>query len=113
MKRIAVVTSSRAEYGLLSPLIKRIYEADDFLLDLIVTGSHLSDKYGHTVDEIKKDGFDISHEIPILDEDNTEYGISIPVIILIRLRAAPDGYLVGITRISAIPSQALFMAEMA
>lgn len=77
MNRVAIVTSTRAEYGLLSPLIKRV-DADDMLeLDLIVTGTHLSHKHGYTIDDIRDDGVKISHEIPILDDDNTPYGISI------------------------------------
>lgn len=76
MNRIAIVTSTRAEYGLLSPLIKRV-DADDMLeLDLIVTGTHLSHKHGYTIDDIRDDGVKISHEILILDDDNTPYGIS-------------------------------------
>ena len=46
MKKIAVVTATRAEYGLLTPLIRRIDEDEALELDLIVTGMHLSDKYG-------------------------------------------------------------------
>ncbi len=75
MSKIAIVTATRAEYGLLYPLIKKIDDSE-LTLDLIVTGTHLSDKYGHTIDEIINDGFHISHQIPILEEDNTPYGIS-------------------------------------
>lgn len=77
MKRVAIVTASRAEYGLLMPLIKKIQEDKDFDLDLIVTGAHLSSRQGHTIDDIIKDGFPIAHEIDILDDDNTPYGISL------------------------------------
>lgn len=54
MKKIAVVTATRAEYGLLSPVIKELrkYENGEFRTDLIVTGTHLSDSYGMTVEEI-------------------------------------------------------------
>ena len=54
MKKIAVVTATRAEYGLLSPVIKELrkLESDKFKVDLIVTGTHLSADYGRTVDEI-------------------------------------------------------------
>lgn len=54
MKSVAIVTSTRAEYGLLSPVIKRLrrYEDSVFKVDLIVTGTHLSPKFGMTVDEI-------------------------------------------------------------
>lgn len=77
MKRIAIVTATRAEYGLLTPLIRKIRDDEELDLDLIVTGAHLSDKQGHTIDDIIRDGFPISHEIDILDDDNTPYGISI------------------------------------
>jgi len=54
MKSVAIVTSTRAEYGLLSPVIKKIrrHECIDFKVDLIVTGTHLSPEFGMTVDEI-------------------------------------------------------------
>lgn len=54
MKMIAIVTTTRAEYGLLSPLIKNLrkYECSDFKVELIVTGTHLSSEFGKTVDEI-------------------------------------------------------------
>lgn len=54
MKKIAVVTATRAEYGLLSPLIKELRkrESSAFRAELIVTGTHLSERYGMTVDEI-------------------------------------------------------------
>ncbi len=71
MKRIAVVTATRAEYGLLTPLIQRINKLD---LDLIVTSAHLSEKQGHVIDNIKADGFPIAHEISILEEDILHMG---------------------------------------
>ncbi len=54
MKKIAVVTATRAEYGLLSPVIKELrkYEDTKLKIDLIVTGTHLSENYGMTVNEI-------------------------------------------------------------
>ena len=77
IRKIAVVTATRAEYGILMPLIRKIDEHTALDLDLIVTGMHLSRKYGYTINEIYCDGFFISHEIPILDEDNSPYGISV------------------------------------
>lgn len=77
MKRVAVVTATRAEYGILTPLIKAINEDNDLELDLIVTGTHLSEKHGYTKKFIEADGFPISHEIPILENGNTPYDISI------------------------------------
>lgn len=54
MKKIAVVTATRAEYGLLSPVIKelRSYENNELNIELIVTGTHLSENYGMTINEI-------------------------------------------------------------
>ena len=77
MKKIAVVTATRAEYGLLTPLIRRIEEDQELALELIVTGGHLSDKQGRTIRDIEKDGFPIAHEIRILEEGNTPYESSL------------------------------------
>lgn len=76
MNRIAVVTATRAEYGLLSPLIKRINDDENLQLDLIVTGAHLSEKYGNTIELIENDGFPISHKIDILESGDSSYDIS-------------------------------------
>tara|TARA_B100001093_G_C26592804_1_gene912296 strand:+ start:339 stop:560 length:222 start_codon:yes stop_codon:yes gene_type:complete len=66
MNKISVVTATRAEYGLLSNLIKLINEDKYFKLQLIVTGSHLSKKFGETYNEIRNDGIKISKKIDIL-----------------------------------------------
>jgi len=72
-KKIAVVTGSRAEYGLLRNLIKEINESDSLDLNLIVTGSHLSKEYGNTIDEISADGFNIDNKVMLdLNEDSEE-----------------------------------------
>lgn len=77
MKKIAVVTATRAEYGILKPLIIRIMEEPDFNLRLLVTGTHLSKEYGNTQEEILKDKIPIAEKIPILEEGNTPYDISL------------------------------------
>lgn len=75
MKKIAVVTATRAEYGLLSPVIRELrkQESDEFRVELIVTGTHLSDSYGMTVKEID-DRMD--HCIPISVKSTSEADIS-------------------------------------
>lgn len=75
MKKIAIITTTRAEYGLLSPVIKglRKRETEDLRVELIVTGTHLSDKYGRTVEEINDR---IDREIPISVASDTEADIS-------------------------------------
>ena len=77
MKRIAIVTATRAEYGLLTPLIRAVDSDRELELDLIVTGTHLSEKHGNTISFIQDDGFLIAHKIPILEEGNTPYDISL------------------------------------
>ena len=53
------VTGIRSEYDILSSVFKAITARKDLKLSLIVTGAHLSKKFGYTIDEIKKDGFNI------------------------------------------------------
>ena len=55
--QICVVTAARSEYGLLKWLMHDIKSSDRFSLQLIVTGGHLSNEQGHTVDQIIEDGF--------------------------------------------------------
>lgn len=78
MKKIAVITTTRAEYGLLSPVIDELrkYESEGFRSDLIVSGTHLSEEYGMTVKEIEKDGRRIDHRIHIPVISDTEADIS-------------------------------------
>ncbi len=75
MLKIAVFTSTRADYGLLYWLAKAIDEADDLQLHLIVTGTHLSVEYGYTVKEILKDGFKPSEWIDTLIGSDTPAAI--------------------------------------
>lgn len=78
MKKIAVITTTRAEYGLLSPVIDELrkYESDEFRVDLVVSGTHLSEEYGMTVEEIRKDGKRIDHLVAIPVSSDTEADIS-------------------------------------
>ncbi len=72
-QKLCVVTGSRAEYGLLKHFIKEINESDAFELILLVTGSHLSEKFGLTFNEIKSDGFFINRKIDIqVNKDNPD-----------------------------------------
>ena len=73
-KTIAVVTGTRAEYGLLKNVCDKILKSDKLTLKLIVTGSHLSKLYGNTVDEITGDGFRIDERIDILKYESTPLG---------------------------------------
>lgn len=75
MKKICVVTGTRAEYGLLYWLMKDIQNNSELELQLIVTGMHLSPEFGLTYKEIEKD-FKIDKKIEILLSSDTAVGIS-------------------------------------
>ena len=79
MKKIGVVTTTRAEYGLLSPVIRELRKREDrdFRVDLIVSGTHLSKEYGMTIDEIKTTGTRIDRKIAIPVKSETELDISV------------------------------------
>jgi len=64
--KLCVVTGSRAEYGLLYPLLCKIKWSSRTDLQLVVTGSHLATEFGATYRQIKQDGFRIAFKIPIL-----------------------------------------------
>lgn len=70
MRKIAVVTGTRAEYGVVKNILKKIDENKNLKLQLVVTGTHLSEKYGYTINEILEDGFRIDEKIPILINGN-------------------------------------------
>ena len=72
-KRITVTTGTRSEYGILRPILKEISKSNKLELCLIVTGMHLSKKFGMTINEIKKDGFPISAKINMVPKGNTPF----------------------------------------
>jgi UDP-hydrolysing UDP-N-acetyl-D-glucosamine 2-epimerase len=70
-RRICVITSGRADYGLLYWPMRAI-AADPYLaLQLIVTGGHLDPRFGSTVEQIEADGFPIGARVPILGDDDS------------------------------------------
>ncbi len=72
-KKICVVTGSRSEYGILFTLLKMLKTDKNFELELIVTGTHLSDKFGKTINAIINDGFKISAKVEMnLDSASNE-----------------------------------------
>lgn len=76
MKKIAVFTGTRAEYGLLYWLLKLLEKSKSINLQLLVGGTHLSHKFGHTVDQIHADGFVISAKVDSLTLSDTPAGIA-------------------------------------
>lgn len=65
-KRVAVFTGTRAEYGLLAPVLRLLEQSDDIELSLIVAGAHLSLLHGMTIDAIVADGFQVDARVEML-----------------------------------------------
>jgi len=76
MRKICVVTGTRAEYGLLYWLMKEIQNDLDLELQIIVTGMHLSPEFGLTYEHIEKDGFHINEKVEMLLSSDTPVGIT-------------------------------------
>lgn len=76
MKKVCVVSTSRADYGLLYWLLRAIEDDKTMELQLVVSGMHLSPKYGSTYKAIEKDGFRIARKVPILRYADDENGIT-------------------------------------
>ena len=76
MKKLIILTGTRAEYGLLAPIIKKIAANKIIDVRVAVTGSHLSPEFGMTVREIERDGIDIDKKIEILMSSDSAVGIS-------------------------------------
>lgn len=75
-KNIAILTATRAEYGLLKPVIKLLSQDPEFNVSVLVTGTHLSADFGYTYKEIEADGIKIDTKIDILTSSDTPSGIS-------------------------------------
>ena len=75
-RKICVVTGTRAEYGLLHPLMKEIGKDQDLQLQVSVTGMHLSPEFGLTFREIEEDGFVIDCKVEMLLSSDTPTGIA-------------------------------------
>lgn len=76
MKKICVVSGSRADYGLLRPVMMGIRASHKLDLQLIVTGMHLSPEFGSTVDLIEEDGFRVDRKIETLLSSDTAAGVT-------------------------------------
>lgn len=71
MRRIAVFTGNRAEYGLQYPILRAIANDERLEYDLLVGGAHLEGDFGKTITEIEKDGFCVGHKVDIrMDKDD-------------------------------------------
>lgn len=95
-RKILVTTGTRAEYGILRPVLQSIQKSKKLELYLVVTGTHLSKKHGLTINEIRKDGFKIFATINMIPKGDTTYfmakslGEGIIAFSKVFLRSQPD-----------------------
>ncbi|GGY72298.1 UDP-N-acetyl glucosamine 2-epimerase [Cellvibrio zantedeschiae] len=76
LRKICVITSTRAEYGALKNLLREINDDSSLQLQLIVTGTHLSPEFGYTLKEIEADQFNVTKKVEILLSSDTAVGVS-------------------------------------
>ncbi len=76
MKKICVLTATRAEYGLLKNLIVRLHREPGFQVNVVVTGMHLDKAFGETYREIEEDGIAIAAKLPVLSVRDGAVGMS-------------------------------------
>lgn len=72
MRKICVITGTRAEFGLLSGLMRLIQQSENTTLQVVATNMHLSERYGNTYREIEEAGFTIDYKVPMLDESGAD-----------------------------------------
>lgn len=75
IKKICIVTGTRAEYGILKPLIEKISGDEELELQLLVTGMHLSPEFGTTYKQIEADGYKIDEKVEMLVSSDEDTGI--------------------------------------
>ena len=92
MKKISVVTATRAEYGILKPLIRRLLACDQWETQVIVTGTHLEAAFGNTVQEIEGDDVPIYRRISILNTENDASGVDDAYAVTLAMAAALRGF---------------------
>ena len=76
MRKICIITGTRAEYGLLRWVMQGIKEDQELILQIIATGAHLSPEFGLTYREIEQDGFMIDRRVEMLISSDTPVGIA-------------------------------------
>ena len=76
MKKIAAITGTRAEYGILKSVLREIETNPELNLSLIAIGMHLSTEFGYTLKEIEEDDFEIDAKIDVLHSEDTGVAMS-------------------------------------
>jgi len=116
MRNIAVITSSRADYSHLFWPLRKLQAHEEVELHLIVMAAHLSAEFGHTIKQIKQDGFTISEQVECLLSSDSDVGMAktIGVAILglteVLARSRPDIILIIADRYEMLAPAAVALA---
>lgn len=89
MRKISIITERRADYSRFLPIIKEIEKSDKLEYSLIVTGNHLLEDHGYTINEIKKDGIKIDYKFEMFT-DNEDSGASMSRALGIAINKLPS-----------------------
>ncbi|AZQ11114.1 UDP-N-acetylglucosamine 2-epimerase [Shewanella khirikhana] len=117
IKKVAVFTGTRAEYGLLFWLLKDIEADPELQLQLLVSGMHLSPEFGETYLQIEKDGFKIDEKIEILLSSDSSVGIAKSMGLAVLgfadalARLAPDVFIILGDRFEALAAAQTAMIQ--
>ena len=76
MRHIAVVTTSRADWGHVEPVLRGLRARDDVRLSLLVGGAHLEARFGKTIECVREAGYSVAAEIPFLAADDSDQGMA-------------------------------------
>jgi len=76
MRTITVVTVGRSDFGIYRPVLRAIQEAPDLSLRLVASGMHLAPEFGHTVDAIEAEGFEVAERVEMLVSSDTPEGVA-------------------------------------
>ena len=77
--KIGVLTSSRADYGIYLPLLKKLKNDNFFNLEIIAFGTHLSENHGYTLKNIQSDGFEVKHKLKTIPKGDSPTDISLAI----------------------------------
>jgi GDP/UDP-N,N'-diacetylbacillosamine 2-epimerase (hydrolysing) len=77
--KVGILTSSRADFGIYLPLVKKLFSDKYFQPEIIAFGTHLSSKFGMTINEIENEGFIVNHKLETLPVDDSSLSISISI----------------------------------
>ncbi|MFD1096347.1 UDP-N-acetylglucosamine 2-epimerase [Salegentibacter chungangensis] len=76
MRKIAVITGTRAEFGILTPLLEKIKNHSELELQIVACAMHLSPEFGYTIKDIETSGFTVDKKIECLLSSDSAVGVS-------------------------------------